>query len=83
MKMAAFQHFAEHPISVVVAFISPLRVLIVDPHQYDDFAGCVIAKEQSVLLEKFGTEPMLVVSSVRISAHRGRHFRLIVDAVSA
>ena len=59
--MTAFQHLAEHPVSVVTAFTGALGGVIGDPREHDHLAGRVIAKEQTVLLEKFRPEPVLVV----------------------
>src|SRR4051812_38256834 len=52
--MAFLQHLAEHPIGVVGAFISTLRVVVIHPGVHDYFAVGVIAEEQPILLEELG-----------------------------
>lgn len=61
--MAAFQHFAKHPVRVIATFVGALGVLVVDPSQHDHFAGQVVTKKQAVLLEKLGAKPVFVVAA--------------------
>jgi len=57
--MTAFQHLAENPVGVVAALVGALGAFIIDPREHDHFAGRVVAKEQSVLLENFARSQCL------------------------
>src|SRR5690606_22520937 len=78
-RIPSIQHLPEYTISIVVAFISALRVFIIDPRHHDDLAGCMVSKEQSVLLEEFGPEPMLVLVSQRSTLPIFRPSRILRD----
>lgn len=59
---------AKDPVGVVAALVGAFRVVIVHARQHDNFTGCVVAKEQAVLLEELGAQPMLVVAAERVAS---------------
>ncbi len=65
-RVTAGEHLPKHPICIVRTFIATFCVLVVHPGQHDHFAGRVVAKKQAVLLEKLGSEPVLVVVAERV-----------------
>jgi hypothetical protein len=70
-RVSAQQHLAKGPIGIVATFIRTLGVLIVYPGINNDFALRVITKKQTVLLEEFSPEPMLMlVAQGRIDLDR-------------
>lgn len=54
------KHFLKHPIRIIITFIGALRVSVVNPNQDENFAWSMVAKEQPILLGKFGPKPVLV-----------------------
>ena len=54
------RHFPKHPIRIIITFIGAFGVRVVNPSQDENFAGCVVAKKQQILLEKLGPEPVFV-----------------------
>ena len=79
--MAAFQHLAEHAVSIVTAFIRSLGVLVINPSEYDYLAWRVVTKKQPVLLKELGPEPvfMIVTKGVALPVFRSR--RVLRDDV--
>src|SRR5476649_989516 len=61
--MSIGQHLAEHPVSIIVAFIGTLALTIIDPCIHNDFTFQVVAEKQPILLKEFGAEPVLMMAA--------------------
>ncbi len=54
------EHLGKHAVSIVCTFIGAFAGFVVNPCVHDGAAGGVVAEEEAVLLEEFGTKPMFV-----------------------
>ena len=61
--MTALQHFAKNAVSVIADFKGSFGLIVIDPSKNNHLAACVVTKKQTVLLKKFGPEPMFVLST--------------------
>ena len=65
--MTGLQHFAKNTVRIIFAFAGAFGALVIHPGIYDHLALSVVAKENPILLEKLGTEPMFVISTKRVA----------------
>lgn len=70
--MSIGQHLAEHPVSIIVAFIGTLALTIIDPCIHNDFTFQVVAEKQPILLKEFGAEPVLMMAAQSMALPSGR-----------
>ena len=64
--MPIVEHFFKNRIGIALAAIGTFAVLIIDPSIDDDFGLVIVAKKQSVLLEKFEVDDFVDELGMRL-----------------